>query len=84
MSSVAQAETDGSEVLEVERLQCLGFTPVILHLLSGFHLPGFVSAFISQIALAIRCYKDPYFKYRGEGSQIFWICFGGAVGQGAV
>ena len=32
-------------------------------------------------------YKDPYFKYRGEGSQIFWIYFvilRGAVGQGAV
>ena len=25
-----------------------------------------------------------YFKYRGEGSQIFLDCFGGAVGQGVV
>ena len=29
-------------------------------------------------------YKGSYFKFRGEGSQIFWICFGGAAGQGAV
>ena len=34
-----------------------------------------------QIALAIGV---PYSKCRGEGSQIFWILFGGAVGQGVV
>ena len=28
-------------------------------------------------------YKGSYFKYRGEASQMFWICFGGAVRQGA-
>ena len=35
----------------------------------------------SPNALAIR---GSYFKYRGEGSQIYWIRFGGAVGQGVV
>ena len=34
-------------------------------------------SFIPQIALSYRC---SCFKYRGEGSQIFWIRFGGAVG----
>ena len=29
-------------------------------------------------------YRGSYFKYRGEGSQILWIRFGGAVGQGVV
>ena len=29
-------------------------------------------------------YKGSYFKFRGEGSQIFWICVRGAAGQGAV
>ena len=29
-------------------------------------------------------HRGSYFKYSGEGSQISWICFGGAVGQGAV
>ncbi len=29
-------------------------------------------------------YRRSYFKYSGEGSQIFCICLGGAVGQGAV
>ena len=29
-------------------------------------------------------YRGSYFKYRGEGMKIFWICFGGGgVGQGA-
>ena len=28
--------------------------------------------------------RGSYFKYRGEGSQIYWIRFGGAVGQGVV
>ena len=27
-------------------------------------------------------YRGSCFKSRGEGSQIFWIRFGGAVGQG--
>ena len=31
------------------------------------------------------CYRGSYFKYRGEGSHIFWICFGvGGVGEGVV
>ena len=28
--------------------------------------------------------RGSYFKYRGKGSQTFWIRFGGAVGQGVV
>ena len=26
-------------------------------------------------------YKGSYFKFRGEGSQIFWICFVGLSGK---
>jgi len=63
-------------VLEVERLQCLGFIPVILHeSFSGFSLACLCFYFYSPNSW--NSFKDSYFKYRGEGLQIFWICFGG-------
>ena len=63
-------------VLEVERLECLGFIPVILHeSFSGFSLACLCFYFYSPNSW--NSFKDSYFKYRGEGLQIFWICFGG-------
>ena len=54
--------------LEVE----LDKQTTLLSLINFYHFPNRFS------------FRGSYFKYTGEGSQISWIRFGGAVEQGVV